>query len=382
MARRPVVRWLAACAAIAAALLGWAHPARAAEPRRPWVSGCYTGWNEDLYPPEKVDASALTHLMVFAVQARPDGSLDRGFFHQDAAAGLRMARTLVKRAHQGGAKALVVIGGSGFHDAFTAALQSPEKRKRLVTELLALVDELGFDGIDVDFEPVLRPDRPGLLAFVQELRAARPALVLTFPINWVNVNKLAEDTDPWFAVLAKSLDQVNIMSYEMAFNAEGWTTWHFSALTGEAPNHPSSVSSSLAAWVKAGIPREKLGMGIGFYGTAWRHIDGPYKKYTHWSDYIESDNKMTWRKITELAKVGTYHWDAAAQAGYLTFDPPVFEQCRFISYESEQAIAAKGAWLKANGYGGALIWTLNQGCVDPATGKNPPLEAVRAAFLK
>ena len=34
---------------------------------------------------------------------------------------------------------------------------------------------------------------------------------------------------------------------------------------------------------------------------------------------------------------------------------------RYISYEDETSIAAKGAFSKTNGYGGVIIWTLEEG---------------------
>ena len=76
-----------------------------------------------------------------------------------------------------------------------------------------------------------------------------------------------------------------------------------------------------------------------------------------------------------------YRWDASAQASYLTFSSPVDGDVRFISYESPQAIAAKGQYARDQGYGGTIVWTINQGCTNPSTGANPPLDAVKAAFL-
>jgi len=347
---------------------------------RTWVSGYYTAWNKDLYPPDKVDFSALTHIIVGRVLPRPDGSVHAGFDHQDGAVGRAMARTLSQRAHAAGRKALIMVGGSGEHAGWVGAA-SPANRPRLVGYLLAVMDETGFDGLDIDWEPVERVDRGDLLALARELRAARPGMILTFPIHAVNMNKVREDADPWFAKLAESFDQVNVMSYEMAFNAPGWISWFSSPLFGEAPNHPMSVSASLKAWAGAGIPKSKLGMGIPFYGVAWRNISGPYQPYTGWSDYIESDNALTYRRVMQRFQKGSYHWDEAAQSSYLTFSPPV-DGCRWISYDSPQAIAAKAAWLRANGYGGTIIWTLNQGCTDPSTGANPPLDAVKKSFLE
>ncbi|CAM3108676.1 glycoside hydrolase family 18 protein [Corallococcus soli] len=345
-----------------------------------WVSGYYTGWNADEYPPEKVDFTAMTHIFVGRAIPRADGTLSTQFDNDEGPA---IARLLSQRAHAAGRKAVIMVGGSGEHDGWVGAA-SDANRAAFVSNLLKAVDDFGYDGLDIDWEPVEVADRPQLLALVRALRAARPNMLLTFPIHWINTN-FPEDADPWYAQLAPSLDQVNVMTYEMIGPWDGWQSWHTSALTGEAGMRPTSVSSSLAAWVQAGIPKEKLGIGIPFYGLAWRNITGPYQPFTDWSDYVGGDNSFTYKKILGYAPQGTYHWDPQAQSSYLTFargseveDGTV----RWISYDGPQAIAAKGAFVKEQGYGGAIIWTVNQGCTDPVTGANPLLDAVKGAFLQ
>jgi|GEM_PF-1297765 len=346
-------------------------------PSGKWVSGYYTGWNADLYPPEKVDFSALTHILVGRVTPNPDGTVNTQF---DNSNGPAIARTLATRAHAAGRKALFMVGGAGEHDGWVGAA-SNANRARFVQNLLSAMDAFGYDGLDIDWEPVEAADKPSLLALVQALRAARPQMLLTMPIGWVNSN-FPEDADPWYTNLAPYLDQMNVMTYEMTGPWGGWLSWYTSALTGESGYQPTSVSSSLNAWANAGLPKAKLGMGIPFYGMAWRHITGPYQPYTDWSDYVGSDNSFTYRKILQLSATGTYHWDTAAQASYVTFSTPVEDgTVRWISYDSPQAIAAKGAFAHDNGFGGTIIWTINQGCTDPATGANPLLDAVKQAFL-
>jgi chitinase len=341
-----------------------------------WVSGYYTGWNADLYPPEKVDFSAMTHIIVGRATPRPDGTVSTAF---DTSNGPAMARTLSTRAHAAGRKAIIMVGGAGEHDNWVAAA-SNANRAKFVQNLLSAMDSLGYDGLDIDWEPVETADKPNLLALVKELRAARPGMLLTFPIGWININ---ETVDPWFANLVPYMDQINIMSYEMIGPWDGWQSWYTSALYGHASNRPTSVSASLDAWARVGIPKAKLGMGIPFYGMAWRNISGPYQSFTNWSDYVGSDNVFTYKKIQQLSASGTYHWDAVAAASYVTFSSPVEDgSVRWISYDSPQAIAAKGAYTRDNGFGGTIIWTINQGCTNATTGANPLLDAVKSAFLQ
>ncbi|NOK16108.1 glycosyl hydrolase family 18 protein [Corallococcus carmarthensis] len=344
-----------------------------------WVSGYYTGWNADDYPPEKVDFSALTHIIVGRVTPNTDGTVDAIF---DNSNGSAIAKTLSTRAHAAGRKAIIMVGGAGEHENWVGAATSAN-REKFVQNLLKTMDDHGYDGLDIDWEPVEEVDKPNLLALVQRLRQARPNMLLTFPIGWVNNNFSTDASLKWYPQLAQYLDQVNVMSYEMIGVWGGWDSWFTSALKGESGTHPTSVESSLNAWVSAGIPKQKLGMGIPFYGLAWRHITGPRQPFTDWSDYVGGDNSFTYKKILALSKTGTLQWDAAAQANYVTFSTPVEDgTVRWITYDGPEAIQAKGQYAKANGYGGTIIWTINQGCTDPATGANPLLTEVKKAFLQ
>jgi chitinase len=340
-----------------------------------WVAGYYVGYQQDLYPVDRVDFTALTHLMVSRVTPNVDGTLNTGF---DTYQGEQMATKLTARAHAAGRKAIMMVGGAGERGGWVGAA-SDANRARFVQNLLATMDRLGFDGIDLDWEPVEQADKPLLLALARQLRTARPGMLLTFPIGWQNAN--AGSADPWYATLAQSLDQVNVMSYDMAGAWDGWASWHNSALTGHGADHPSSVASSLSMLAAAGIPKAKLGMGIAFYGMAWRNVTGPLQRISGPSDFKASDNYVTYAYVMKHYTDAAYRWDTSAQASYLSFSTPVDGDVRFISYESPQAIAAKGQFARDQGYGGTIIWTVNQGCTNATTGTNPLLDAVKAAFL-
>ncbi|MGE0870371.1 MAG: hypothetical protein AB7P03_17530 [Kofleriaceae bacterium] len=57
---------------------------------------------------------------------------------------------------------------------------------------------------------------------------------------------------------------------------------------------------------------------------------------------------------------------------------------QYISFEDETSIADKGAFSAANGYGGIIVWTLNEGWLPQnAIGgrqRNALLKALRTSF--
>ena len=128
-----------------------------------------------------------------------------------------------------------------------------------VANLVQAMTDLGYDGIDVDWEPITDADKPNVIVLLQKLRAAKPGVILTVPIGWSSV---FDGTGAWFATLAPLTDQLNIMSYEMADAWPGWVSWHESALYGQGGDHPSSVSLVVSRYVSYGIPASKLGVGL------------------------------------------------------------------------------------------------------------------------
>lgn len=368
-------------AALLAAALAAAPAAGAAapDPAPRFVTGYWVGYQQGLYPPEKIDFGALTHLVVGRVLPRPDGTL-RTALDIDDLAGPKIAADLARRAHAAGRKALLMIGGAGEHAGWVGA-SSPQNRARFVAELVATMRRLGYDGVDLDWEPLEKADKPVILELVRALRAAAPAAVITMPVSWLNANTDLP-ADPWYGQVAASLDQLNIMSYGMA-DAWGWQSWHSSAVEGEGRLTPSSVAVSARGYAAAGVPRAKIGLGIGFYGSCWvAPVTGP-RQATRGSRVVASDNEMSYARIVrDYLDPAALRWDEAARASYLSFPAPRGpKNCTFVSFEDERSIAAKGALARAQGYGGAMIWTVNQGYLA-ATGRNPPLEAVGAAFLR
>ena len=340
-----------------------------------WLSGYYVGYQRALQPPAEVDFSILTHLFVGRLVPTSTGGV-LTHFDITTSEGPAFAREMSTRAHQAGRQAVLMLGGAGEHDAFVGAASSAN-RARFVATLLATMDSLGYDGIDVDWEPINAEDRAPLLALLQELRAARPGMLLTIPVGWVNTN-FAGSVDAWYAQVAQVVDQMNVMTYSMSGAYGGWVSWHTSALLDAQSNHPSSVQSSAARYVAVGVPPAKLGIGLPFYGQCWRGPTGPRQDVG--SGIVAEDNTMSYRNIVANYGFATRQWDDVAKAAYLSFPSATGPQgCTFITYEDAQSATEKGAYVRSAGLGGAIVWTIAQGHL-PATTAGDRDPVLRAAY--
>ena len=351
-----------------------------------WVGGYYVGYERHLYPIADVDFSAITHLMVGRMTPTAAGGLTRHFDINDVE-GPAFAHAAIDAAQGAGRKAILMIGGAGEIAGWRAAADDAT-RAAFVANLLAAVDEFGADGLDIDWEPLETQDHADVLALLQALRAARPNLLLTMPVMWINSN-IQWNPRPvgeaaFLAAAAPLLDQVNVMSYEMAAAYEGWHSWFASPLHGEGANTPSSVSSSIEYYRGAGVPAAKLGVGMGFYGNCFRGVQQPRVPVGP-ANFVASDGAMSYRAIrTTYLPAMAYTFDAMAQAPWLGSAAQIGpQQCNLVTYEDAASIAAKGAYAVAEGLGGGIIWTVAQGHVPslPAGQRDPLLDAVREAFL-
>jgi GH18 family chitinase len=401
-----------------ATLLAAAGMASAASPTGKWVTGYYGGYfwdNADYQAPEHVDMTALTHF-VFA-RIGPGGGksgnpgeivLGGGNAHTErdrgpgAAYDWTVEEFMVKRAHQAGIKALIMLGGEGDNAGFLVST-APDVRATFVKNLVDYMVQKDYDGIDVDWEGIPSGgelERAQLDALIAELRVeanARPRyqdhpVIITFPAGVLNMNidKVTEHD----VRVAGMVDQLNFMSYGMGWFGQGWTSNTFAPLTGHTPTRPVSIAGTIQKYVDAGVPRTKLGMGIGFYGMNYAPpYTGP-NEATDGADinlWSVTDYRWSYRLLHKYGYLdrGIYAWDAPTQTSYRTYpggytpaDRPEFAT-GYLSYEEPATIAAKGAWAQSSregeGAAGTAIWLINYGTTDGVD--NPLLTAVKQSFL-
>jgi chitinase len=347
-----------------------------------WVMGYYVGYLANVQPLSGIDWRGITHIAVGIILPNADGSLDlnnTGILPNAAG-----RKAIVRTAHAKGRKAVAMIGGEGTGPQWTSAA-SDSNRANFITNLKKLVVLEGFDGIDLDWEPLETSDHPALLKLVQELRAQLPKAILTFPAGYENVNFLEDRTI--FAKLAPYLNQINLMTYGMSGDYGGWKTWHSSAMYQTDSSTPTSVDATVNNYLKAGVPAAKLGIGIGFYGQCYgAPAKGPLEPtvgiQADGAKLLAGDNDLSYANIlTQYATAGSRKWDASARVPYLSFTQPTGPKgCTYISYDDAQSIQEKANYVKAKGLGGAIIWNINEGYIANQSPSNPLLVTTRRAF--
>jgi chitinase len=344
-----------------------------------WVMGYYSSWDTNSYPVAQIDWSGLTHIAT--AFNLPDGN---GGVAALGSIDPELARSVVSAAHAAGKKALASIGGSGSATVFEGSTAQVNLAS-FVDNLKTLVTTLGYDGLDLDWEGGPASDQALTLALVQALRAAMPSVLITMPVGVEN-NNLPDDLSI-YGTLAPLLDQINIMSYGMSGAWQGWKSWHSSPLHwNKDSSTPVGIDNTVAAYLAANVPPSKLGVGSGFFGECYSSpVTAPDQPLAG-AQVVAGDGVMSYAHIMSAYYSASAHqWDSTASVPYLSFSASQSpEGCTYVTYEDAESIAAKAAWVKSNGLGGIIIWTINEGYLAsaPSGQQSPLLDAMRTGFLQ
>lgn len=336
----------------------------------PWLITYYVGYQNEYLKPQHVDYSLMTHIVVGGVGVRADGTLNE-HWHLKNGEGRAMALDVNRRAKRAGVKTLIWLGGPNEEDLFYSAT-SDLNRKTFVKNILALIEELGYDGVDIDWEPIRKQDEERVLQLVKDLRTANPDVLITIPINWVPSSILFKKDLSVYRDIARYVDKLFVMSYSMAGPWPGWESWHGSALGGDGAGTPASIRTSLYAYRRAGVPEKKLGLGIGTYATCWEYPVTRPRQVLSSSFYPRNMRVMSMRTMMEEYYSKRYErWDATAKVPYLSFPKAVGDfKCGFVSYENERSIKEKVNYANRIGLGGVMVWNIGTGYFpDSSTSK-------------
>lgn len=357
-----------------------------------WVMGYYVGYQINDYPIAQIDWTGLTHIILAPMVVNADLSLDQTFDDTNGT-GPADAKALALAAHAHSVKALLMLGGANA-GANLATASNSTNRAAFVTKLLDVTSTLGYDGIDLDWEDSVNLD--DLVSLAQALRAAKPGILLTYPAGAINGNYQAVDAR--MATLAASLDRFNVQTYypSTAFSGSSWDSWFVSPLSGVSGTTPIAIDDTLQRYATAGIPKAKLGMGMSFYAICYTGaITGPRQPTTS-GDIVGGDNDYPLSAFFAAgstfanSKASEVKRDAVAKVPYLALGTAVNDahcsaSTRYISYDDETSVIAKGSFSKDNGYGGIIIWTLAEGWLPTgATGGRAPnamMQALKRGFL-
>jgi chitinase len=340
-------------------------------------------------PASQLDFATLTHVIHFAATPNANGTLDSN------ANGLTPAYSadLISRAHTAGRKVLICVGGGGTQAGFQGAA-SPANRATFINNIITLMTSRGYDGVDIDWEPVPTSDASSFTNLITGLRSAlnglpQPKLLTVAAGAYPPYGDPPTAHYAMFAALQSQFDQINVMTYDMAGPYPGWVTWFNSPMFDGGYRFPStgglvpSINAAFDNFLSAGVAANKLGVGVAFYGYVWTGASGaptvgvvlPRQSWT----VAPTMTAQRYRTIMDTYfQSNRYHWDASAQAAYLSVTNANPTNNIFLSYDDSRTCQAKVSYARNRGLGGVMIWALGQ---DHVSGQPEPLlQAIQQAL--
>lgn len=280
-----------------------------------------------------------------------------------------MANLQVIRLANPAIQLLISVGGWGLSGGFSDAALTAESRRIFAASCLDFIKKHQLDGIDLDWEypgqvgagNINRPeDKESFTLFLKEIRVQLDQLAKEEKRDTPYLLTIATGANQAYldhtnmAEAQQYLDLVNIMTYDYTGAWSERAGHHTNlAISGEPNANPHASQVAVAQHLAAGIPPEKLILGVAFYGRSFSGVDstetGLYQPFSGESGALSYQALAA----SYIDKNGfTRYWDSLAQAPYLWNDSARI----FITYDDPESLTNKAQFAADQGLGGAMFW--------------------------
>lgn len=263
---------------------------------------------------------------------------------------------------------LVSVGGWLWSGRFSDAVLTPASRARFIDSVADFVTRYKLDGLDVDWEypamagaagNVFRPqDKQNYTLVLKELRERFNKMQKTLHRH-LYITIAAGSTTEFLAntemnKVQKYVDTVNLMAYDYYEPGNDKITGNHAPLYVD-PADPKGISSdkSVKEFEAAGVPADKIVLGVPFYGHVWGHVAATNNGLFQPGDPVPNAYS-TYGKLTQdiMSQGFTRYWDAKASVPYL-YNP---QTKLFVSYEDPESLALKCKYVIDHHLAGMMFW--------------------------
>ncbi|WP_298652080.1 glycosyl hydrolase family 18 protein [uncultured Proteiniphilum sp.] len=259
-----------------------------------------------------------------------------------------------------------------FGGEYSTPCRTEDGRERIAQTLTDIAVRYRLDGIDIDWEypccgengfvadPADRDNYTLLLASIRQamdISGSGRRLLLTSAVGagqyFIDSTRMDQ--------AEKYLDCIYLMTYDMRGPFQVLTGHHTNLFQPIGDIFTDSVASSAQMFKKAGVPREKIVLGMAFYSRIWKNVPNRYNGYLQIAktrgEYGPHYDELCKKYVNKNGYIR--YWDDVCKAPYL------FNGSTFISYDDEKSVALKCAYARSKDYGGVFYW--EHGCDQTKT---------------
>ena len=362
MLRHALTALALAFALVGSTLASGVAPAAAATPPAPLTAGQLSHrmtaevmgylpyWELKDATVAKLDYARLTTIAFFSVGMDGDGHLDR------TAAGYRAlmsdrATAVIEAAHAAGVRTIVSFTSFGA-EKNAAFFSNAAAQATFVTEAAELVASRGLDGADFDVE-LLSGTYFGAYAATAGALAARMRTVNPIAFSSVATNANVSGSRMASRALAAGVDRAFLMGYNYR-TAGAATVGSIDPVVHHAGG--LSLSVTLDMYAAAGVPLNRVLLGLPLYGRTWQTVDVSLRAARVAG---EQGDVFFFRDLATLRAEGTVlaeDTDPIESSARLVrqVGPSIFQTW----YDTPATVAPKFALVFSRGLAGIGFWAL------------------------
>ena len=228
----------------------------------------------------------------------------------------------------------------------SSVVNSAQYTEQLILNMLALMGEKGYQGVDIDFEFILAKDRDAFTAFVGQVAETMRAngyhtsVALAPKTGADQTGLLYEGKD--YRALGEAADHVLLMTYEW-----GYTYGPPMAVA------PINQVRRVVEYAVTEIPREKIDLGIPNYGYDWKL---PFERGV--TKAVTIGNVEAVR--IAVANNAEIKFDEVAQSPFFNYTNTQDGSTHEVWFEDVRSLQAKFNLIKEFRLRGCGYWTIMQ----------------------
>ncbi|KAJ5542582.1 glycoside hydrolase [Penicillium sp. DV-2018c] len=273
-----------------------------------------------------------------------------------------------------GVEIWISVGGWAMNDpgpwshVFSELAASTTAQKSFIDSLKAIQEKYDFDGIDLDWEYPVAPDRFGtkddyvnFVSFLKNVRSAMGSsygLSITLPSSYWYLQ--------YFDIvnLAKTIDWFNFMSYDI------YGTWDATIESiGSyvyASTNLTMIDSGLKLLWHNDIPASQVNLGLGFYGRSYTLEDPscvqpgcPFKTGGKPGPCTQTEGILSYDEIQDIINDPSRNpkvWLDAESAVKIA----VYDGDQWVAYDDPETLQTKEQFANSKCMEGVFVWAVDQ----------------------